>query len=78
MLKYVRTIEGSACDFITSVIVIFLFQSYFSPAEFICALIVIPIVMTLAEALAPHTWDTPFLFFIGYLTLYIITRIPFG
>ncbi|MEN8210428.1 MAG: hypothetical protein ABFR31_01810 [Thermodesulfobacteriota bacterium] len=76
--KYVRTIEGSACVFITSIIVIFFFKTYFSPAEFICALIVIPIVMTLAEAFAPHTWDTPFLFFIGYISLYIITRIPFG
>jgi dolichol kinase len=76
--KYVRTIEGSACVFITSIIVIFLFKSYFSPAEFICALIVIPIAMTLAEAFAPHTWDTPFLFFVGYMSLYIITRIPFG
>ena len=76
--KYVRTIEGSACVFITSVIVIFLFKSCFSPAEFICALIFIPIAMTLAEAFAPHTWDTPFLFFVGYMSLYIITRIPFG
>ena len=70
--KYVRTVEGSACVFITSIIVILLFQSSFNPAEFICALIVIPIAMTLAEAFAPHTWDTPFLFFTGYMILYLI------
>jgi dolichol kinase len=76
--KYIRTIEGSACVFITSIIVILLFHASFNYPEFICALIVIPIVMTLSEAFAPHTWDTPFLFFTGYLTLYIITRIPFS
>jgi len=76
--KYIRTIEGSACVFITSIIVILLFHASFNYPEFICALIVIPIVMTLAEAFAPHTWDTPFLFFTGYLTLYVIKHIPFS
>ena len=75
--KYIRTIEGSACVFITSIIVILFFHASFSYPEFICALIIIPIVMTLAEAFAPHTWDTPFLFLTGYLTIYVITRIPF-
>ena len=75
--KYVRTVEGSACVFITSIIVILLFQSSFNHAEFICALIAIPIVMTLAEAFAPHTWDTPFLFFTGYIILYLIKYITF-
>lgn len=76
--KYVRTVEGSACVLITSIIVILLFQSSFNHAEFICALIVVPITMTFAEAFAPHTWDTPFLFFIGYMILYLIKYIPFG
>ena len=76
--KYVRTIEGSACVLITSIIVILLFKSSFNHAEFICALIVVPVAMTLAEAFAPHTWDTPFLFFTGYMILYFIKYIPFG
>ena len=76
-IKYERTIEGSACVFFTSIIVIIFFQSGFTSSEFICALIVFPIVMTLAEALAPHTWDTPFLFLFGYLTLYIVKIMPF-
>lgn len=76
-IKYERTIEGSACVFFTSIIVIIFFQSSFTSSEFICALIVFPIVMTLAEALAPHTWDTPFLFLFGYLTLYIVKIMPF-
>ena len=76
-IKYERTVEGSACVFFTSVIVIIFFQSGFTSSEFICLLIVFPIVMTLAEAFAPHTWDTPFLFLFGYLTLYIVKIMPF-
>ena len=50
--------------YFTSIIVIILFQSGFTNTEFISAFIVFPIVMTLAEAFAPHTWDTPFFFWI--------------
>jgi phytol kinase len=73
--KFNRTLEGSACVFITSIIVILVFKPYFYPEEFIVALIAIPFVMTLAEAFAPHTWDTPFLFIAGYFTLYLIKSI---
>jgi phytol kinase len=76
--EYVRTLEGSACVLITGIIVILLFRSSFSHAELICALIVVPMAMTIAEAFAPHTWDTPFLFFSGYVTLYLIKYLPFG
>jgi len=74
--KYIRTIEGSACVLITSIIVILFFHACFTSTEFICALIAVPVVMTLAEAFAPHTWDTPFLFLTGYTTLYLIKSIP--
>ncbi|MBC8174032.1 MAG: hypothetical protein H8E82_00030, partial [Candidatus Marinimicrobia bacterium] len=70
--KYVRTLEGSACVFITSLIVIILFGSSLSTIQFIVALIAFPIVMTLAEAKAPHSWDNPFLFSIGGVLLYLI------
>ena len=76
-IKYERTVEGSACVFFTSVFVIIFFHSGFTSSEFIYALIIFPIVMTLAEAFAPHTWDTPFLFFFGYFTIYIIKIMPF-
>ncbi len=75
--KYERTVEGSACVFITCIIVIILFKSSFTSSEFISVLIIFPIVMTLAEAFAPHTWDTPFLFFFGFLTIYIVKTMPF-
>ena len=76
-IKYERTVEGSACVFFTSVIVIIFFQSGFTSPEFIYAIVIFPIVMTLAEAIAPHTWDTPFLFLFGYLTLYLVKFLPF-
>ena len=76
-IKYERTIEGSACVFFTSIIVIIFFRSEFTSSELILAIILFPIIMTLAEAFAPHTWDTPFLFLFGYLSLFIIKIIPF-
>ena len=76
-ITYERTVEGSACVFFTSIIVIIFFHSGFTSSEFICALIIFPIVMTLAEAFAPHTWDTPFLFLFGFLTIYIVKIMPF-
>jgi phytol kinase len=75
--KYVRTLEGSACVLITAAIVILLYRDYFNHGQFVCALIAVPIVMTLAEALSPHTWDTPLLLFCGYGVLYLIKTIPF-
>ena len=76
-IKYERTVEGSACVFFTSFIVILFFHSSFTSAEFFSALIIFPIVMTLAEAFAPHTWDTPFLFLFGFFTIYIVKIMPF-
>ena len=76
-IKYERTIEGSACVFFTSIIVIIFFRSEFTSSELILAIILFPIIMTLAEAFAPHTWDTPFLFLFGYSSLFIIKIIPF-
>ena len=74
-VKYERTLEGSACVFITSVVVILFLQSGFTSSEFIYVIIIFPIVMTLSEAFAPHTWDTPFLFLFGYLSLFIILNL---
>ena len=60
-ITYERTVEGSACVFFTSIIVIIFFHSGFTSSEFFCVLIIFPIVMTLAEAFATHTWNTLFL-----------------
>ncbi len=73
--KYVRTIEGSACIFLTSIAVLVYFHDLFTPAQLVASLFILPPAMTLAEAFSPHTWDTPFLFLVGYLTLFMISFI---
>ncbi len=65
---FTRSLEGSACVFLTSVIVLLLFQAKFSQEQLIAALLIIPITMTLAEAWSPHTWDSPLLFLVGGLS----------
>lgn len=70
--KYTRTLEGSSVVFLTSIGVILFYHASFSPGQFIVALLTVPILMTLAEALSPHTWDSPTMFLVGYLTLFNI------
>ncbi len=67
--QYYRTFEGSACVFLTSVVVIAAHHSYFSNLQLVVALAVIPLVMTLAEAFSPHTWDSPLMFLVGGLSV---------
>jgi dolichol kinase len=65
--RYTRTLEGSACVLLTGIAVVLLFAGSFTPLQFWAALLLVPAAMTLAEALSPHTWDTPFLFLTGGL-----------
>jgi dolichol kinase len=58
---YIRTIEGSACVFITSIVIILLFKDLFTLKQLIAALVMLPPAATAAEALSPHTWDAPFI-----------------
>lgn len=73
--KYTRSIEGSTCVFITALITIILFGKSFSPNQFTAALITIPILMTLTEAIAPHSWDNPFLLAVSELLLFLILQL---
>ncbi len=71
--RYVRSYVGSACVYVISLIsVAIFFQEFNTLPQFITALIIIPPVMTLAEAFAPHSMDTPVLMLIGYTSLYLI------
>jgi dolichol kinase len=63
--RYTRSLEGSACVFLAGLVAVLSFHADFTPPQFIGALLVMPIGMTLAEAFSPHTWDTPFLFLVG-------------
>lgn len=67
--RFTRTIEGSACVFLTAVLTVVLFHAHFTQTQFIVALLIVPVISTLAEARAPHTWDSPFIFFFTGITL---------
>jgi hypothetical protein len=43
-----------------------------SVGRFAAAMAVIPAIMTVVEATAPHSMDTPTMMIIGYSTLYLI------
>jgi dolichol kinase len=72
---YTRSLEGSACVFITGIAAVLLFHGSFTTPQFYAALATIPLAMTLAEAFSPHTWDTPFLFLTGGVLLLGITAV---
>lgn len=67
--RYVRSYAGSACVFVTTVIAILIFHQYFNSIQFIVALLSVPILITLAEAYSPHTWDSPFIYAVGGISL---------
>lgn len=69
---YCRTYAGSVCVFVTGLAGVLLFYDSFSPIQFWIALAVIPPAMTIAEAVSPHTWDTPFLILSGGLCVALI------
>lgn len=71
--RYVRSYAGSACVFIAGLVFVGLFHAEFNTARaFITALVVIPPLMTLAEAYSPHSMDTPMMMTLGYGTLAMI------
>lgn len=64
---YTRTLEGSACVFVSGVIAT-LIATWAMPLNVqLWALALFPIILTLAEARSPHTWDQPFIFLAGGL-----------
>ena len=73
--EYTRTLEGSACVWIVGLLTIWIHEQHFpTQTEFLTALLLVPPLMTITEAKSPHTWDTPFLFLSGYLSLLAITE----
>ena len=62
---YTRSLEGSACVLASGFLAVFLLRSQLDATEFLLALAIIPLAMTLAEAWSPHTWDGPLLYLVG-------------
>lgn len=69
---YTRSIEGSACVFITAVFVLIGFKDVFTTYQLVAVLLIFPIAVTLAEAYSPHTWDSPLIFLVGGVILITI------
>lgn len=67
--RYVRSYVGSSCVLVTTFIAILMFQQYFTSIQLIAALLTIPILIALAEAFSPHTWDSPFIYAVGGVSL---------
>ena len=68
--RYTRSFEGSACVFITTLLAVLFFHGDFHTVrQMVAALIVLPPLMTFAEAFAPHSMDTPLMMLSGYSVL---------
>lgn len=59
--RYFRTVEGSLAVFIATFFVVIVFNDLFTTEQFLYAILILPLAITLTEALSPHTWDSPFL-----------------
>ena len=71
--EYERSYEGSLCVFFVSTVIILSYYLYMSKNEYIFNVMSIPILTTLTEAFAPHTWDSPLIFFVVCSLLTIST-----
>ena len=72
---YTRSYEGSSMVFFSSIVALLSFKSLFLLYEFLGLFAVLPLLMTITEARSPHTWDNPFLYLVGGLTIYFIVLI---
>ncbi len=74
--RYVRSYAGSACVYIAAIVFLLLFKDQFANAyEFWTAMVLFPPIMTLSEAFAPHSMDTPIMMMIGFSLLFGICAI---
>lgn len=67
--RYVRSYAGSACVLVTTFVAVLAFQQYLNSIQLITALLTIPVLITFAEAFSPHTWDSPFIYAVGGVSL---------
>ena len=68
--RYTRSYAGSACVFLTTLIAVIAFHGDFhTMRQFVAAMVILPPLMTVAEAIAPHSMDTPVMMLSGYTVL---------
>ena len=74
--RYQRSYEGSMCVFISSILFTSLmYHTFANEYQFWITMVLMPPIMTLAEATSPHTLDTPFLMGCGGLLLWIVSHL---
>lgn len=74
--RYQRSLEGSCCLFIGSLLFTTMFYYAFeNQTQYWVTMVVLPPLMTYAEAVSPHTMDTPFLMGLGGLVLWLVSHI---
>ncbi|MEI2266234.1 hypothetical protein [Erwinia sp. CGal63] len=66
---FYRSYEGSLVVFLAALILALCFINQFHGAGKMLMIFVFPLAMMLTEAKSPHTWDTPFLFFVGNIII---------
>lgn len=73
--QYTRSWEGSACVFLSGMVFPCVFYDAFAnEAQLWMAIAILPFTMAYAEAVSPHTMDTPFLMGLGGLILWAISQ----
>jgi phytol kinase len=70
--NFVRTVEGSAAVLVVTLVVLLFYSSFFTPTQYVVTLIALPILMTLAEAVSPHTADGPLIALCGCSFLAVV------
>lgn len=72
--NFERSLEGSAAVFVVSIIALFIFREQLDPTAFWILIATLPISMTVAEAISPHTNDGPALAFVGCSMIWGVTH----
>ena len=82
--EYTRTIEGSLCVFFSCIITILVIVYCLSDPipwntfQVVIACLIIPMSMTIVEAIAPHSWDNALLLLSGGIMTILIFFLPGG
>lgn len=69
---YTRSFEGSAMVTLSTIVAFVVFRYLFSGGQFMLLIMVMPFLMTVTEAWAPHTWDNPFLYLMAGSVIYVV------
>ena len=71
--SFTRSLEGSAAVFVTAALTVVAYYAfgYFSSAQFVAAMLIMPVGFTATEAYAPHTWDNPCLVAAGFFFTWV-------